>query len=233
MGVRGGQHPPTSPALWELADVVSCLTGQVWTGELSWAGAGAEPTWTLAPQARALPSLRPPAAVPAGGSPGQTLAGGTEGQLDPRVICSVLAPFGLCFSGIGWLQPRIFSLAFLPLSGTLGEGWAGRPGHWCVEGTRSLRGVGGVCGPVPALDPLPTVHSHSEGPLQAAVGGARTSFPVPACLSLGLGAPTFQKGLLYRPEVILWALMAGDLGLTLGVGSWGQPSLSRGPSLCT
>ena len=76
------------------------------------------------------------------------------------------------------------------------------------------------------LDLLPTACGHGEKPLQAEAGGRGHHLH----LFPDLRTPTFQKGLLYRPEVILWSLVAGDLGQTLGVGSWGLTRLSRAPA---
>lgn len=130
---------------------------------------------------------------------------------------SELLPFGLCVSGVCTAGFFFGVLSAVRDTGE-GPGKLGRDPR--VEGAQSTGG-----GPIPTLDLLPTACSCAEKPLQAEAGGRDTS----PHLSPDLRAPTFQKVLLYRLEIILWSLVAGDLGQTLGVGSWGPPHLSRHP----
>lgn len=131
---------------------------------------------------------------------------------------SELLPFGLCFSG---LCTAGFFFGVLSAVRDTGEGPGKLGRDPRVEGAQSTAG-----GPIPTLDLLPTACGCAEKPLQAEAGGRDTS----PHLSPDLRAPTFHKVLLYRLEIILWSLMTGDLGQTLGVGSWGPPRLSRHPS---
>lgn len=201
---RGSGDPSERGRAWgqlELAHILHCFIGWV-GGELSAVGPelGPRGPWQLC--------LRGP---PTRSRPGG--GGGGDGAVAP----SELPPLGLCFSGVCTAH---FFFGVLSAVRDTGEGWAGRPGPTCVEREQSVGG-----GPVSTLDLLPTACGHAEKPVQAEAGGQGHHLH----LFPDLRDPTFQKGLLYRPEVILWSLVAGDLGQTLGMGSWGLPHLSMAP----